>query len=204
MATQLQASYGDLERKVAERTQELEQANLAKTRFLAVASHDLRQPLHALGMFIGQLDTPRDAVSLKRIADRAEASVAAMNELFDGLLDISLIDTQQLLPNVIAFHVQQLLNRLSAAYSAEALRKGLSLRLPATSIWILSDPALLERIVGNLVSNGIRYTRQGGIGVFCRRRGGALRIEVWDTGAGIPEDQQDSIFRVCAPRAGEE
>lgn len=194
MAARLQASYGDLERKVVERTRELEQANLAKTRFLAVASHDLRQPLHALGMFIGQLGTPRDEASLKRIADRAEASVAAMNELFDGLLDISRIDTQQLSPNVVPFPMQRLLDRLGAAYSGEALHKGLSLRLPATPIWILSDPALLERILGNLVSNGIRYTRRGGVAIFCRRRAGALRIEVWDTGAGIPEDQQQSIF----------
>jgi signal transduction histidine kinase len=77
--------HADLERKVAERTRELEEANLAKTRFLAVASHDLRQPLHALGMFIGQLNTPRDAADLQRIVERAEACIAGMNELFDGL-----------------------------------------------------------------------------------------------------------------------
>jgi signal transduction histidine kinase len=100
MAARLQASYADLERKVAERTRELEEANLAKTRFLAVASHDLRQPLHALGLFIGQLNTPRDAADLQRIVERAEACIAGMNELFDGLLDISRIDTQQLSPNV--------------------------------------------------------------------------------------------------------
>ena len=194
MAARLQASYADLERKVAERTRELEQANLAKTRFLAVASHDLRQPLHALGMFIGQLSTPRDTASLRRIVERAEASVAAINELFDGLLDISRIDTHQLSPGVSSVPVQRLLDRLAATYSGEAVRKGLSLRLATSQVWILSDPVLLERILGNLVSNAIRYTHQGGIVVLCRRRGDTLRIEVWDSGRGIPGDQLQSIF----------
>jgi signal transduction histidine kinase/ActR/RegA family two-component response regulator len=194
MASRLQASYADLERKVAARTRELEEANLAKTRFLAVASHDLRQPLHALGMFIGQLSAPRDAATLKRIVERAEASVAAMNELFDALLDISRIDMQQFSPSVRPFPVQRLLDRLGATYSGEALRKGLSLRLPVATSWILSDPVLLERILGNLVSNAIRYTRRGGVAVLCRRRADALRIEVWDSGPGIPDDQQQSIF----------
>ena len=194
MASRLQTSYADLERKVAERTRELEQANLAKTRFLAVASHDLRQPLHALGMFVGQLNAPRDAANQKRIVERAEASVAAMNELFDGLLDISRIDTQQLSQSVGPFPVQRLLDQLGATYSGEALRKGLSLRLPASPRWILSDPVLLERILGNFVSNAIRYTRRGGVAVLCRQRADALRIEVWDSGPGIPGDQQQNIF----------
>jgi len=194
MAARLQASYADLERKVAERTQELEQANLAKTRFLAVASHDLRQPLHALGMFIGQISTPRDAASLRRIVERAEASVAAMNELFDGLLDISRIDTHQLSPNVRAVPIQGLLDRLAATYSGEAVHRGLSLRLTKSPVWILSDPVLLERILGNFVSNAVRYTQRGGIVVLCRRRGAALRAEVWDSGPGIPGGQLQNIF----------
>jgi signal transduction histidine kinase len=194
MAARLQASYADLERKVANRTKELELANFAKTRFLAVASHDLRQPLHALGMFIGQLSTPRDAASLKRIVERAEASVAAMNELFDALLDISRIDTERLSPSVGPFPIQRILERLGTTYSSEAARKGLSLRLPATSAWISSDAVLLERILGNLVSNAIRYTHRGGVIVVCRRRGDALRIEVLDSGPGIPADRHQSIF----------
>lgn len=194
MAARLQASYADLERKVAERTRELEQANLAKTRFLAVASHDLRQPLHALGMFIGQLGIPRDAASLRRIVERAEASIAAMNELFDGLLDISRIDTHQLSPSVGPVPIQRVLDRLAAAYSGEAVRRGLSLRLAKCPVWILSDHVLLERILGNFVSNAVRYTQQGGVVVACRRRGAALSIEVWDSGPGIPGDQLQSIF----------
>ena len=194
MAARLQASYADLERKVAERTKELEEANFAKTRFLAVASHDLRQPLHALGMFIGQLSTPRDAGSLKRIVERAEASVAAMNELFDALLDISRIDTQQVAPSIGSFPVQHILDRLATTYSGQAVRKGLSLRLPAASAWISSDAVLLERILGNLVSNAVRYTRRGGVVVLCRRRGEALRIEVVDSGPGIPADRHQSVF----------
>jgi signal transduction histidine kinase len=145
MAARLQASMPTSSARFAERTRELEEANLAKTRFLAVASHDLRQPLHALGMFIGQLNTPRDAANLQRIVERAEACIAGMNELFDGLLDISRIDTQQLSPNVGPFPVQRLFDRLAAAYAGEARRKGLSLRLAALPVWILSDPVLLER-----------------------------------------------------------
>lgn len=194
MAARLQASYADLERKVAERTKELEQANFAKTRFLAVASHDLRQPLHALGMFIGQLNTPRDGANLKRIVERAEASVAAMNELFDALLDISRIDTQQVAPSVGPFPVQRTLDRLGATYERQAALKGLSIRLPATSAWVSSDAVLLERILGNLISNAVRYTRRGGVVVYCRRRGEALRIDVVDSGPGIPADRLESIF----------
>jgi signal transduction histidine kinase/CheY-like chemotaxis protein len=194
MAARLQASYADLERKVSERTKELEQANFAKTRFLAVASHDLRQPLHALGMFIGQLSAPRDGANLKHIVERAEASVAAMNELFDALLDISRIDTQQVAPSVGPFPVQSMLDRLEATYSGQAVRKGLSLRLPATSAWISSDAVLLERVLGNLISNAVRYTRRGGVVILCRRRGDALRIEVLDSGPGIPADRLQSIF----------
>jgi len=194
MAARLQASYAELERKVAERTKELELANVAKTRFLAVASHDLRQPLHALGMFIGQLRTPRDGANLKRIVERAEASVAAMNELFDGLLDISRIDTQQVAPSIGPIPVQRMLDRLEATFSNQAVHKGLSLRLPATSAWVSSDAVLLQRILGNLISNSVRYTRRGGVVVLCRRRREALRIEVVDSGPGIPADRLESIF----------
>ena len=117
-----------------------------------------------------------------------------MNELFDALLDISRIDTQQLSPSIGSFPIQRILERLGATYSGEAVRKGLFLRLPTASAWISSDAILLERILGNLVSNAIRYTQRGGVVVLCRRRGKALRIEVLDSGPGIPADRLQSIF----------
>ena len=194
MAARLQESYADLERKVVERTSELEKANLAKTRFLAVASHDLRQPLHALGMFVGQLKARVEDFAQQRVVDQIEASLAAMNELFDALLDISRIDAQQLSPRITDFPVQRLLDRLQATFADMASRKGLSVRIPASPVWIRTDPMLLERIVANIVSNAVRYTRCGGVIVACRRRGGSLRIEVCDSGPGIPSDQLENVF----------
>ena len=117
-----------------------------------------------------------------------------MNELFDALLDISRIDTQQVAPSIGSFPVQRMLDRLAATYSGQAARKGLFLRLPTASAWISSDAILLERILGNLVSNAVRYTRRGGVVVLCRRRGKALRIEVVDSGPGIPADRLQSVF----------
>ena len=194
MAARLQESYADLERKVVERTSELEKANLAKTRFLAVASHDLRQPLHALGMFVGQLKARVEDPGQQRVVDQIEASLAAMNELFDALLDISRIDAQQLSARITDFPVQRLLDRLEATFADMASRKGLSIRIPASPVWIRTDPMLLERIMANIVSNAVRFTRCGGVIVACRRRGGSLRLEVCDSGPGIPSDQLENVF----------
>jgi signal transduction histidine kinase len=194
MAAQLHDSYATLERKVEERTQQLELANLAKSRFLAAASHDLRQPLHALGLFVGQLQANIDAPDRGRIVGRIGAAVAAMNELFGALLDISKLDAGVLDPNVTEFPVAHLLQRLETTFAGAAHEKGLSLRVVPSQAWIRSDFILLERILLNLVSNAIRYTSRGGAVVACRRRRGSLRIEVYDTGAGIPEDQRQNIF----------
>ena len=194
MAAQLQDSYATLERKVEDRTQQLEAANQAKSRFLAAASHDLRQPLHALGLFVEQLRGRGSPNERDRVVDRIEASVAAMNELFTALLDISKLDAGALTPDVTAFPVERLFRRIEATFAEVAREKGLSLRVVPTSAWVRSDFILLERILFNLVSNALRYTPRGGIVVGCRKRGEHLRIEVWDTGSGIPEDQRDKIF----------
>jgi CheY-like chemotaxis protein/anti-sigma regulatory factor (Ser/Thr protein kinase) len=194
MAAQLHESYATLERKVEERTQQLELANLAKSRFLAAASHDLRQPLHALGLFVAQLQANIDAPDRGRIVGRIGAAVAAMNELFGALLDISKLDAGVLDPNVTEFPVAHLLQRLETTFAGAAHEKGLSLRVMPSQAWIRSDFILLERILLNLVSNAIRYTGRGGAVVACRRRRGSLRIEVYDTGAGIAEDQRQNIF----------
>lgn len=194
MAVQLQESYATLERKVEERTRQLELANLAKSRFLAAASHDLRQPLHALGLFVGQLRTEHDHAEHGPIVARIDAAVAAMNELFGALLDISKLDAGVLTPDVTGFPVQHLLRRLETTFAGAAREKGLRLRMVDCDAWVRSDPILLERILLNLVSNAVRYTARGGVLIGCRQRGDRLSLEVWDTGVGIPDDQQGSVF----------
>ena len=204
MAAQLQESYSTLERKVEERTHELELANLSKSRFIAAASHDLRQPLHALGLFIAQLRAQINSVDGKRLIERIDASISAMNELFNALLDISRLDAGVLAPNFTEFPIDHLLKRIDATFGTTAREKGLSLRVARSQAWIRSDTILLERILLNLLSNAIRYTREGGVVVACRKRAGSLHIEVSDTGTGIPENQQRDIFNEFYQIAGPE
>jgi signal transduction histidine kinase len=194
MAAQLQDSYANLERKVDERTHQLELANLAKSRFLAAASHDLRQPLHALGLFVAQLQAQSDLSEHPRIIRRIDAAVAAMNELFNALLDISKLDAGILSPDIVAFPVAHVLRRLETTFSEAAREKGLSLRVVSSQKWICSDAILLERVLLNLIANAIRYTSRGGVVVGCRMRAGQLAIDVCDSGPGIPDDQRHNIF----------
>jgi signal transduction histidine kinase/CheY-like chemotaxis protein len=203
MAAKLQGSYATLERKVEERTHQLQAANLSKSRFLAVASHDLRQPLHALNLFAAQLRSEKDQAERDRLAVRIDTAVANMNELFNALLDISKLDAGAMSANISEFPVNRVLNRIGATFTQAAGDKGLRLRVVASSAWIRSDAILIEQILLNLVSNAVRYTSAGGIVVGCRRVEGALRIDVCDSGIGIAADQQRSIFsefyQVAAP-----
>jgi signal transduction histidine kinase/CheY-like chemotaxis protein len=194
MAAKLQSSYATLERKVEERTQQLQEANLSKSRFLAAASHDLRQPLHALNLFAAQLRYEKDQTERDRLALRIDTAVANMNELFNALLDISKLDAGAMTATVTEFPVRRVLSRIAATFAPAARDKGLRLGTILSSAWVRSDPILLERILINLVSNAVRYTSAGGIVVGCRRVGDALRIDVCDTGIGIATDQQRSIF----------
>jgi len=205
MAARLEDSYATLERKVEQRTRELEVANDAKSRFLAAASHDLRQPLHALGLFVGQLRGRLHAKERERIVDRIEASISAMSELFHALLDISKLDAGATNKNITEFPVARLLSRLETTFGEAAREKGLSFKVASSGAWVQSDFILLEQILLNLTSNAIRYTRHGGVIVGCRRRNDLLRIVVLDSGCGIPHDQHDKIFsefyRLAEPEA---
>ena len=184
----------ELERKVAERTRELELANAAKSRFLAMASHDLRQPLHALGLFVAQLRTPLKSGERTKTIERVDATRKEMNEMFNSLLDISRLDAGILTPKITEFPIARLLQKIETRFDQATREKGLRLRVRRSDAWVRSDAMLLERILLNLVSNAVRYTLRGGIIVGCRRRGEMLRIEVWDSGPGIPEDQKQNIF----------
>lgn len=195
MAAQLEQSQATLERHVEERTHQLELANQAKSRLIAVASHDLRQPLQALGLFAGQLHEHLDPADRNWIAERIDTAVESMNMLFDELLDISKLESGVLVPNISDFAVAWVFNVIESTFSGVAREKGLSFRIVPSRAWVRSDLVLLQRIVSNLVSNAVRYTNRGGIVVGCRGRGEELHIEVWDSGPGIPDDERQHIFR---------
>src|SRR5262249_52783022 len=150
-------------------------ANMAKSRFLAMASHDLRQPLHALGLFVAQLRTPLKSGERAKTVERVDAAVKEMSEMFNSLLDISRLDAGVLMPKIVDFPVSRLLQKIEATFDQAVREKGVRLRVMRSDAWVRSDVLLLERILLNLVSNAVRYTSRGGIVVGCRRRGETLR-----------------------------
>lgn len=194
------AMQRDLEQRVRDRTaealvakEEAERANRAKTRFLAAASHDLRQPLQAIGTWSALLARSLPASQLG-ITERIQQSVGVFRNILDALLDISRLDGGAIKPDVKAFAIGRLLERVAGACEREASEKGIGLRVVPSIALVRSDPALLERIVQNFLTNAIRYTSKGGVVLGCRRRGDDLRIEIWDTGIGIPQDKRRAIF----------
>ncbi len=172
-----------------------ERANQAKTRFLAAASHDLRQPLQALGMFVEVLAGRDHDAADQRIIEKIRDSVNATESLLSALLDISKLEAGLVEPSFGRFDVAQVLERLTSEFEPQAERAGLALRVVPCGLGVRSDQALLERILRNLMANALRYTETGRILLGCRRRGSVLRIEVWDTGCGIPADQLQAVFR---------
>jgi CheY-like chemotaxis protein len=166
---------------------------VAKSRFLAAASHDLRQPVHALGMFVSALRGREMDVESRRLVEYLDGSVEALDSLFVALLDISRLDAGIVHSRVTSFLIQPLLERVCADHQAEAQAKGLRLVLHPCSAIVHSDAVLVERIVRNIVSNAVRYTDRGRVVVGCRR-GARLRVQVWDTGRGIPREQQERVF----------
>jgi signal transduction histidine kinase/CheY-like chemotaxis protein len=194
MASKLSESQAGLEEKVAERTRQLEAANRGKARFLAAASHDLRQPAHALGLFVAQLQASRDPAAGAQLIDKIAACSAAVGELIEALLDISKLDAGVVTPQPAAFALQPLFDRIEQAFSMAAQDQGLRLRVRATPVWVHTDPVLLDRILLNLCANAIRYTEHGGAILGARVRGKHVRIEVRDTGIGISAEQQRHIF----------
>lgn len=175
--------------------EEAERANLAKSRFLAAATHDLRQPMHALTLFVAALKERIHYPEVSRIVQQIESSVTAMQGMFNALLDISRLDAGVLQAHPKDFFLQALFERLHADFIPLAQEKGLRLSIVPTKAIVRTDPVLLERILMNLISNGIRYSSSGGVVVGCRRSKGGVRIEVWDTGAGIPVPRQKDIFQ---------
>jgi signal transduction histidine kinase/CheY-like chemotaxis protein len=171
-----------------------DEANRAKSRFLAAASHDLRQPAHALGLLAGALSALRLGPQARRLADQINGSVRALDALFAVLLDVSKLDAGIVEARFETVDVGPLLSRLVLDYREQAAAKGVSLRLAPTSLIVFSDPILLEQAVRNLISNAVKYTDAGGVVVGARRRAGKVSVEVWDTGRGIPPSHAEAIF----------
>jgi len=189
-----------LEQRVAARTAELaratseaERANETKSRFLAAVSHDLMQPLHAAQLFahtLGARVGPQERVTARHL----EGALSATESLLGGLLDIARLDGGRLRPRARPFALADVLDPLAAEFAALADERGLRMDAIATSAWVRSDPQLLRRVLQNFLGNALRHAERGRVLLGCRRSAGELRIEVWDTGPGIPADEQRLIF----------
>ncbi|HLO76281.1 MAG TPA: hybrid sensor histidine kinase/response regulator [Magnetospirillum sp.] len=191
----------ELEGLVAKRTAALqearadaEKASEAKSRFLASAAHDLRQPMQAMMMFIDELGYRPLADQDKAVVAKVESSAQSLSHLLNGLLDISAIDAGAIEPRVVDVPLAQVLAAIDARFGGPADAKKLALTVLPTRASVRSDPVLLLRILSNLVSNAVRYTEAGRVLVGCRRRGGDLLVQVVDTGIGIPPEQMPLIF----------
>jgi two-component system CheB/CheR fusion protein len=171
-----------------------EQANAAKSRFLAAASHDLRQPLQTLTLVQGMLARHVDSDRGRALVVRLDQTLGAMAGMLNALLDINQIEAGTVHAEVATFPVSDLLGQLRDEFQYHAQSKGLKLRVVPCSLTVRSDPRLLEQMIRNLVSNALKYTKRGKVLLGCRRHQGMLRIEVWDTGIGIPDEQLDAIF----------
>jgi signal transduction histidine kinase len=203
MAGRLASVRDDLEQQIhlatqalREKKDEAERANQAKSRFLAAASHDLRQPIHALGMFVTRLAQLPHDVQTGQLIGNLEASVRAMQNLLDGLLDISRLEAQAVQVNKRPFALAMLLEQLQHDLAQTAVDKGLSLRIHSSELWVMSDATLIYRMLLNLVGNALRYTERGGVLVVARpvRDQDLVRLQVWDSGIGIAENHQTAVF----------
>jgi signal transduction histidine kinase/CheY-like chemotaxis protein len=191
-----------LEARVMERTLELEdalanaeRANASRSRFVAAASHDLLQPLSAAKLFIASVEDDTLAPSAQAALDKAQNALLSVEGILGALLDISKLESGRAAVSVGPVRLDRLLGQLNDEFGAIAAAKGLQLHVVPSRAVVTSDPAYLRRILQNLIGNAIRYTDRGRVLVGARRRGGMVRIEVRDTGPGIPEAEQDNIFK---------
>lgn len=189
----------DLINQLQEERDRVAAADRAKTRFLAAASHDLRQPIHALSLFISTLAALAAkgdvrAADARGLAGKIKSVAASLAGLLNALLDVSKLDAGIVTPAKEPISLDCLFRDLHAEFAGVAKENGLEWRVVGTSAWVHSDPMMLKRILGNLLSNAFRYTRKGGVLLGCRRRGETVEIQVIDTGIGIPGDQQQAVF----------
>jgi two-component system CheB/CheR fusion protein len=171
-----------------------EQASVAKSRFLAAASHDLRQPLQTLSLLQGLLERTVEGERAEKLVARFGKTLGAMSGMLNTLLDVNQIEAGVVHTEAVSFPINDLLERLRDEFTDQAQSNGLALRVVPCGAAIDSDPRLLEQMISNLLSNALKYTRQGKVLLGCRRHGETLSIEVWDTGIGIPEAELRAIF----------
>ncbi|MEX2128229.1 MAG: PAS domain-containing hybrid sensor histidine kinase/response regulator [Xanthobacteraceae bacterium] len=208
-AEALERANENLERRVKERTEELtrlnvalarakseaDEANISKTRFLAAASHDILQPLNAARLYATSLVERKRQGDEAKLAGNIDASLEAVEEILGALLDISRLDTGAMQPELSDFRIDEIFCQLDVEFAPLAAEKGLELTFVPSSLAVRSDRRLLRRLLQNLVSNAIKYTPKGRVLVGCRRRGARLRIQVIDTGLGVPASKQRIIFQ---------
>ncbi len=171
-----------------------ENADLAKSRFLAAASHDLRQPLHAMGLFADSLAQRINTEDAKSILKQLRTSIDSLQGLLNSLLDISRLEAEVITPEYSTFNLGKLVDQLVDEYGAQAAGKNLDLHKRTGNHWVYSDPVLVEQILRNLIWNAIKYTEEGGVLVAIRHYHGHITVEVWDTGLGISPREQQKIF----------
>ncbi len=176
-----------------------ELATATKSRFLASASHDLRQPLQTLKLLQGLLLSILKDEQPRKLTARIGETVGAMSGMLNALLDINHIETGEILANPVSFRVSDLLDRLADEFNYKAGAKGLKLKVVPCQLLVESDPRLLEQMLRNLLSNALKYTREGRVLMGCRRHGAWLSIEVWDTGVGIGPPELESIIDEAVP-----
>jgi len=198
-----------LEGRVRERTAELlevnkalavakrkaDEANLDKTRFLAAASHDVLQPLNAARLYVTSMVERPLGGQEATLARNIDASLEAVEEILNVLIDIARLDTGRMEPDLTVFPLNEVLQRLAVEFEPMARSKGLDLRVVPTSVWVRSDRRLLRRVLQNLLANGIKYTPAGKVVLGVRRRGGSVSVQVGDTGPGIPKGKRSIIFK---------
>jgi len=201
-------AYGQLEQRVRERTRELEaaraaaqqaresaeRAHRAKSRFLAAASHDLRQPLQSLALLTGTLRRTITDPEVRAVLEQQELAVSTASQLVNAILDITKLDAGAIRPEITDFPIFELFDELRREFAVLAGHKGLELRGDSGSGLLRSDPMLVGRILRNLLSNAIKYTEQGVVSLHCLRQGARTLVEVRDTGIGIPRQHLHHIF----------
>ena len=208
-ADALERANENLERRVKERTEELtrlndalgrakgeaEEANISKTRFLAAASHDLLQPLNAARLYVTSLVERQGSGDDAQLVSNVDASLEAVEEILGALLDISRLDSGALRPEISTFRLDELMRQLEVEFAPMAREKGLQLDFVVSTRSLRSDRRLLRRLLQNLISNAIKYTPQGRVLIGCRLGSAKLRLDVYDTGLGIPKSKQRAIFQ---------